>query len=85
MKFTLTTTAYFYDDAEAEKLKTLGFRFEELRRSERDIFPPCTWHIDRDYNPEIEINSLEELIAFQKKCGKIIINGNDIEIYDYSE
>lgn len=36
-----------------------------------------------DYVDTIELNSIEELIKFQEKCGeKLIIYGNTIEIYD---
>lgn len=39
---------------------------------------------DYTYESTIEINTLEELIEFQKTCGCeiILINENEIEIYD---
>ena len=38
---------------------------------------------DWEYEDYIEIKTLEELLKFQEKCNcNIIINGDEIEIYD---
>jgi hypothetical protein len=74
MKFTLSTTGYFYPNEEDRlKLQEIGFEFEhsdylKFRKSNKQ--------------PEIEINSLEELISFSNKFGGVIINDGSIEIYD---
>jgi len=73
MKFNLCTSGYFYDDAEKRKeLEALGFVFENIKE---------TWHIVK--TTTIEINSLEELLAFTEKWGDIVLNNDTIEIYDY--
>jgi hypothetical protein len=78
MKFTLSTTGYFYPNEEDRlKLQEIGFEFEhsdylKFKRSNKQL--------------EIEINSLEELISFSNKFGAVIINDSSIEIYnDYRE
>lgn len=72
MKFNLSTTGYFYNNKEEiDSLKELGFSFEQ-HKQEYAI----------SGNPTIEINTLEELVEFSKKHGHIILDGNNIEIYD---
>ena len=73
MKFTVTTSGAIYTEEQAEKLKTLGFEF----------------FIDEQDCPhraggavEVEISSLEELIAFSDEWGDIIFSDGRIEIYD---
>lgn len=65
-------------------------RFKIWRTSD-NIFctkPPCEGAIitksDEYYGNEyeIEINSLKDLIRLSKKHGALIVNGNEIEIYD---
>jgi hypothetical protein len=38
--------------------------------------------MDNDCKPNIEINSLEELIQFSEKFGKLIVSNGSIQIYD---
>jgi len=74
MKFTLLTTGYFYPNEEDRlKLQEIGFEFEH---SDYSKFKKS------NKQPEIEINSLEELISFSNKFGEVIINDGSIEIYD---
>ena len=83
MRFRITTTASSYSDEDAAKLKTLGFEFVEetdplclyLRQSLRN----------RKMKNEVtkDINSLEELVAFQQEWGPIIMFASDeIQIFD---
>ena len=75
MKFTLTTTGDFYtDEDQIEKLKGLGFEFTQ--DSLLNIFEI------KEGSKEIEINSLEDLVKFTENYGEIILNENEIEIYD---
>lgn len=75
MKFTLTTTGYFYtDEDQIEKLKGLGFEFTQ--DALLNIFEI------KEGSKEIEINSLEDLVKFTENYGEIILNENEIEIYD---
>lgn len=73
MKFTLSTSGYFYNDPESrEELSRLGFTF-----SLKNKF----YHINQN-TIEIEINTLEELVEFTKKYGEIVFSDGQIEIYD---
>ncbi len=87
MKFNITVTGDFYkanQEKETDRLKELGFKFKKL---EEDEFMGYTTKLEYfEDDPTIEINSLEELIDFNKKYGRIILSGNQIEIYnDYRE
>lgn len=73
MKFTLETTGYFYSAEKAEKLKKLGFTF---RDSHYGQFAKCLESVD------IEIDTLDDLVAFAREWGDVIINEGKIEIYD---
>lgn len=79
MKFTLTTSGVFYSNEQAEKLKVLGFPFQTFTcpgKTERQMIGPVD-------EVEVEIGSLEELLAFQKKWGPLIIyDESHLEIYD---
>ena len=73
MKFKLSTTGYFYPQEDRrKKLSELGFTFKPSDFKEFSI----------EGNPEIEIETLDELMDFTKKYGEIIIDGKSIEIYD---
>ena len=76
MKFLLSTSGNFYSEEQAEELKTLGFKFTETRpEKKKNLFMPTE-------SVEIEINTLEELVAFSEKWGNLIISPKTIEIYD---
>lgn len=76
MKFKVTTSGAFYTEAQAEKLKKLGFTFgvNEYDTRGRPYMTGC--------NVEVEISTLEELIAFSDEWGEIIVSDGEIEIYD---
>jgi len=80
MKLLLTTTQSSYFTKEAERLKPLGFTFE----------PTDSMHGEFMIRgmPEIELNSIQQLINFSKKWGDLVISHDppSIEIYnDYRE
>lgn len=77
MKFTLSTSGHFYPQADRRKeLEEIGFTFNPSNYKGFTI----------EGSPEIEINSLEELIQFANKFGEIIVGDGSIEIYnDYRE
>lgn len=80
MKFVLTTSANLYDNSrQRKKYAEVGFVFN---LSEEKHF--IRGRIDSDIKPEIEIDTLEELLNFVEEFGDIIIkeNGKEIEIYD---
>ena len=82
MTFKLSTSRYFYTDNEMEKFKQLGFTFG---RYEDTIFDDNAKNTIAG-EPEISINSIEELIDFSDQWGKLIISNGNIEIYnDYRE
>ncbi len=73
MKFKIETTGYFYQNLEdINRLEQIGFTFEKSDYKDFKITG----------NPEIEINTLEELIQFGNKHGEIIVSDGHIEIYD---
>ena len=76
MKFDLSTASTFYTVEGAEKLKALEFQFDNQgydKRLCKCILPS---------NVEIEINSLEELLAFANKWGALVVTEDSIMIYD---
>lgn len=77
MKFRLSTTGNFYPQADRRKeLEEIGFTFKPSDYKSFII----------KGSPEIEINSLDGLIQFTDKFGKIIVDNGSIEIYnDYRE
>ncbi len=80
MTFTLSTSAYFYCDSDIKKdLEEIGFTFKKTELKDKEYYIQGS--------PEIEIDSLDELIKFSNKFGNIIINSyGTIEIYnDYRE
>ena len=86
MKFILRTSKNFYSWAESKKLETLGFVFKKTAYYKKA--PYYKKHGKTEQSIEIEISSLDELIDFYKKWGKIIITEDSttgepvIEIYD---
>jgi hypothetical protein len=74
MKFTLTTSGYFYPVKKVrKKLESLGFTF---KKDSKYGYVICG-------KPKIYISSLKDLLKFVKKYGDIVLRENDIEIYDY--
>lgn len=69
MKFNLTTVKYRYEPKEIPDLEKLGFEFRADGTMEKD-------------EVSIEFSTLEELAEFSKKWGALIIDGEDITIYD---
>jgi len=78
MIFKLYTSGYFYlDENDRKHLEKYGFVFEPSDYKE--------FHKKDDQNITIEINTLEELLAFAKEFNNnIIINCDEpsLEIYD---
>ena len=88
MEFRLTTTGTFYSKEASDELKELGFEFEidklslavgRERMCKKDAFSECPRTQKR---PTVEINSVEELMAFVDKWGRLIIDDDSIEIFD---
>ena len=80
MDFKLTTSSMFYNDADKLVLEKLGFRFNRTNN-----FANCPWI--RLSGSCIEINTLDELLAFIDRHGQVILDkdldgGWRIEIYD---
>ena len=90
MKFKLTTSGFFYTDGQAAKLATLGFAFKGLDPARHRTEIACGYRKRRDIDivPSITMNTMEELMAFARKWGRIVVSGKDalgpdtIEIYD---
>lgn len=76
MKFNLLTAGTFYTIEDAKKLEELGFQFND-----EGIDKHRSKHIITN-SVDINISSLKELLAFSDKWGELIINSNEIIIYD---
>ena len=76
MKFILDTSGHFYSEAEADYLSQLGFTFQPCVDTYYGEFSKSDKKVD------IEINTLEELMTFVGKYGRIVLGRNYIEIYD---
>ena len=87
MLWVVRTAGTYYNREEMEKLKKLGFEFNE------DVEPP-SWH-GREWKggchekaggfeiPPVELNTIEELLEFMNEYGDIIIEDlYKITIYD---
>jgi len=79
MKFELSTAGYFYSKEEAEPLKELGFKFDTASW-ENSI--RCSGIVITDHTPDIEFDTLEQLISFIAKQGNCVVSCDSITIYD---
>lgn len=77
MKFRLLASEAFYNDKEMEKMKKLGFTFEPYQRTTRG----SSNYLDSAQQRTIEINTLEELLAFQKEWGDIIVSQHNNDFH----
>ena len=80
MKFNLSTSESAYNDKDKKQLEKLGFVFKK-----QSSYTDETGYIDGYII--IEINTLEELLEFQKNYGRLVISGSSedglwLEIYD---
>ncbi len=77
MKFTLEMSASFLNETDMKLYEQLGFKgklCEEVEGFEDDTsFKGQFYCSGEGSRAEVEISSLEELLAFQKKWGPIII------------
>jgi hypothetical protein len=76
MRFSLSTAGYFYPSAsDRERLGKLGFKFQPSDYKGYSLS-------DDDETQSIEISTLEELLAFIREHGDIIMTEDGIKIYD---
>lgn len=74
MNFKLTMSDNSFDTFEETKpLRRLGFFIEKEIKG---------YSAKLSVEPTLVINTIEELVAFTKKYGKIIVNSDEIEIYN---
>lgn len=90
MKFKLSLTGYFYKNDKHKKYESLGFNFKPYENSgvmqSIDKYFAGSYTKNDDVKPEIEINTIEELIKFTEKYGECVVCGDELEIYnDYRE
>jgi len=71
--FNLKKASGINDVEEQKKYERLGFRY---------IKGDMVTYTDRHHIPQIEINTLEELINFVKEYGPVVVSENEITIYD---
>ena len=77
MKFTVTTAGYFYDASKLSNYESIGFTFKDSKdHSDRVV-------IDND-EVEVELNTLDDLMAFSDKFGQLVVSNDppSIAIYD---
>ena len=77
MKFTVTTAGYFYDASKLSKYEDIGFTFKGYKdHSDRAV-------IDNG-EVEVELNTLDDLMAFSDKFGQLVVSNDppSITIYD---
>ena len=80
MKFTVTTAGYFYNESEVKaKYEEIGFTF----RSRKSEGYGSEVMIDNDIT-EVELNTLDDLLAFSDKFGPLVVSNDppNIIIYD---
>jgi len=73
MKFELSSAKIRFSDEEKIRYEALGFQFERREGNE--------WRC-KNAPIIIELNSLDELIEFIRRWGAIIMDENEITIYD---
>ena len=81
MRIKLKTTSSRATPDMADKYESIGFKFSAPEKSKYD----ARWFCHQlDYTPEIEIQTMEDLMGFAKEWGPIVIDAEDnsIEIYD---
>ena len=96
MKFNLDMAKSFVGDDQKEQFEKLGFKFTPSNAGSKTSFtslPP--WYLNDEDIPEIEFDTLGQLISFSEQYGNLIIrkaydwdgdNLTTIEIYnDYRE
>ena len=80
MIFDVQTARYAYKPEDAEKLKELGFEFEEI---DEGIWIGYRGRVvKKKKSVSVEIKSLEELLSLIKTHGQIILDIGEIWIYD---
>lgn len=80
MKFKLGKASYFNTEEEKKKYEKLGFKF--TRYTDKIFHSIPDWVTNSAVEPSIEISTLEELLAFIKEYGEVVINEDSITIYD---
>ena len=73
MKFKVCTSSSIFTEEEAGGLEKLGFTFHANLHGRRCLDAGSV---------EVEISTLEELIAFSREWGELIVSDGEIEIYD---
>lgn len=85
LTFKLRTTGYFYDNysSHIEMLKSLGFEFDPPKEEGLHGWS-ATRYTKKDIEPEIEIETLDDLLALRERVRTDIIlcENNVLEIYD---
>ena len=79
MKTKIRTANDFYNDADKDSLAKLGFEFK-MQTERHGIGNYNGWSPQNE--PEIDINTLDELLAMVRVYGDIVIREDEIIIYD---
>lgn len=83
MKFALDTSSSWYKEDKALDLMKLELHLEPPDVGGDEYHKPCFKPDDwTDNKGTVEINSLEELMTFVEKWGRVIVSEDSIEIYD---
>lgn len=82
MKFRLSVSKYFYnkknDAKEIARLESIGFKFspDTGEFADKDALS-----VD-DFNPSVDIETLEDMMAIVKKQGTVVLSMEEISIYN---
>ena len=79
MTIHLTLTQNFYTEAEKVPYEALGFQFELAEFSTGGLLPAPEPIYREINNPTIELTTLEELFAFAKRYGKLILTATELD------
>ena len=83
MRFKILASGHCASQEWADKLTKLGFRFKKHDSSE--LVWKGYYRVDDNDTIYIDIDTLEELVDFIKRYGRVIFDGETIVIYDNNE
>lgn len=82
MLFRLRTSGWSYDESEKLRLSMLGFKFDY----HDDRWPGgrtmSTVYAKTEYSPFVEFRTIDEIVAFVREWGQVVVSDGVIEIYD---
>ena len=85
MRLKLDTASYYVDEEKKKLYEELGFRYIPYEPGKLGgTFETPMWTKDHKIETTIELSTLEELLKFIKRYGEIVMDEDEITIYDSS-